>query len=53
LIVVGLVLGALDGMPTGGMIGLLVGIALIVIGSLLKEDHAVLESASMAAKPAA
>jgi hypothetical protein len=39
LIIIGFVLGALDGMAMGGMVGLLLGIALIVVAFLLKDDH--------------
>jgi hypothetical protein len=38
-IILGLVLGALYGMALGGMVALLIGIASIVLGSLIKDDR--------------
>ena len=38
-VVLGLVLGALDGMPTGGMVALVIGIASIVVASLIKDER--------------
>jgi hypothetical protein len=38
-IILGLVLGALDGMALGGMVALLIGIASVVVASLIKDDR--------------
>jgi hypothetical protein len=36
---VGIALGVLDGHPLGGMIGLLLGIGVIVVALILKDDQ--------------
>jgi len=38
-IIIGLVLGALYGMTMGGMVGLLIGIASIVVASLIRDER--------------